>query len=212
MTDRRRDVLNTLRSADVPLSILGIARHLDLHPNTVRFHLQVLVASGQVERVEPTRTVPGRPALLFRAHRGMDPAGPRNYQLLANVLATSLNADAETTDKAVAAGRAWGSRSAGAEGDKPHTDDEATDRLVEILDEMGFAPRRRSSAEDLEIELMHCPFLDLVAEDAQVICPVHLGLMQGVLTALEAEVTVDTLEPFAEPDLCLARLASTGPR
>lgn len=37
---------------------------------------------------------------------------------------------------------------------------------------------------------------------------VHLGLMQGPLTAMRAPVTVDRLEPFAEPDLCDAYLAS----
>ena len=57
-----------------------------------------------------------------------------------------------------------------------------------------------------QIGLRHCPFLDLIADQARVICPVHLGLMQGVMSALGASETVERLDPFAEPDLCLAHL------
>jgi hypothetical protein len=37
-------------------------------------------------------------------------------------------------------------------------------------------------------------------------CPLHLGLMQGALAGLGAPLTASGLEPFAEPDSCLARL------
>jgi hypothetical protein len=40
-----------------------------------------------------------------------------------------------------------------------------------------------------------------------VVCPIHLGLMQGALEAWQAPVTVDRLEAFAEPDVCLAHIA-----
>lgn len=207
MADRRNAVLSTLRSSESPMSILDIARHLGVHPNTVRFHLQVLVDGGRVERVEPTRATPGRPPLMFRAHRGMDPAGPRNYRLLADALATRMSADADTTEKAIEAGRAWGSRLAEAtSGESVTNDGQATDRLVGILDDLGFSPQRRSSAGESQIGLRHCPFLDLVPKHADVICPVHLGLMRGAMTALGARVTVERLEPFVEPDLCLAHV------
>lgn len=45
---------------------------------------------------------------------------------------------------------------------------------------------------------------------AQVVCPIHLGLMQGAMAAWDAPVTVNRLEPFAEPDLCVAHLAPAG--
>jgi predicted ArsR family transcriptional regulator len=210
MTDRRQQILDTLRSSDSPMSIAGMGRRLGLHPNTVRFHLRLLVASGRVERVEPTRHLPGRPPLMFRAHRGMDPAGPRNYRLLADALATRMEAEAEPTAEAVAAGRAWGSRLVETTSEEQVTDDEqATDRLVRILDDLGFSPQRRRSAGESQIALRHCPFLDLVPNHQGVVCPVHLGLMQGAMTALGARTTVRSLEPFVEPDLCLAHV---GPR
>ena len=110
------------------------------------------------------------------------------------------------------AGRAWGSQLTGA--DDAHadsgtvvTDGQATGRLVALLDDLGFAPER-DPARAGTIGLRHCPFLDLVPEHAGVICPLHLGLMQGALDALGAGITVTRLEPFASADLCLAH---TGP-
>jgi len=58
-----------------------------------------------------------------------------------------------------------------------------------------------------EIGLHNCPFLEIANSQRDVVCPVHLGLMQGALSAWDAPVTVDALIPFAEPDLCVAHLA-----
>ncbi|WP_036564259.1 helix-turn-helix transcriptional regulator [Nocardioides halotolerans] len=219
MPDRRREVLEALRSSRSPLSILAIANRLGLHPNTVRFHLRALVGDGRVDQVEAARGAPGRPALLFRAHVGMDPAGPRNYQLLAGALAGVLGAGPDPASVAVEAGRAWAGRLIeGDAGDAarvtpsaPASDEQATGRMVEILDELGFAPERDPAGAG-PIGLRHCPFLDLVPEHAAVICPLHLGLMQGALGAMGAGVTVTRLEPFAEVDLCLAHTGTADSR
>ena len=56
------------------------------------------------------------------------------------------------------------------------------------------------------IRLRHCPFLELAEGYDQVVCAIHLGLMQGALTGLGAPVTATRLEPFAEPGACLAHL------
>jgi predicted ArsR family transcriptional regulator len=211
MPARRQAVLDTLRSSGSPMTIVEIARRLRVHPNTVRFHLEVLARDGRVERVETTRSTPGRPPLMFQAHRGMDPSGPRNYRLLADALATSMSADIDGADKAVESGRAWGSRLVEASSEQPaRDDDQATDRLVRMLDDLGFSPESRISASESEIGLNHCPFLDLVPRHEGVICPLHLGLMQGALTAMGAGITVRRLDPFVEPDLCLAHVGQAG--
>lgn len=210
-TDRRRDILETLRASASSMSIRDIANRLDLHPNTVRFHLQALLDRGRVARVAPVRGVPGRPPLMFRARPGMDPAGPRNYRLLADVLVTLLGSDPTSTERAVASGQAMGGRLAASVPARSAANDEgAADALVGILGKLGFAPERRGRASETRIGLRHCPFLELVEEHASVVCPVHLGLMQGVLTTLGAAVTVERLEPFVEPDLCVAHLGPAG--
>ena len=202
---RRLDVLRVLRAADSPMSIAAIADMLDVHPNTVRFHLDTLVGTGRVEQVAPDRKGPGRPALMFRATRRMDPGGPRHYQLLAEILARGMAADRDAYARALAAGREWGLQlkpapptTAGA----PDAD-ESIEHLVGLLDELGFAPERRG---DEQLGLRSCPFLELAESQKAIICPIHLGLMQGALEIWEAPVTADRLDAFVEPDLCLVHL------
>ncbi|MGI9157317.1 MAG: helix-turn-helix transcriptional regulator [Marmoricola sp.] len=214
----RDELLAVLRTAASPLSIAEIARQLGVHPNTARFHLDVLVANQQVERAQGTRSGPGRPALMFRACPGMDPTGPRNYQLLASVLVQSLAEGPDPSARAVQAGRAWGRQLIGACPDSPEpTREEAVVRLVRLLDDLGFAPEPVSpgaeGAEGAEanVGLRHCPFLELVESQAQVICSVHLGLMQGALAQLGAPVTAGRLDAFVQPDLCLATLTGAEP-
>jgi predicted ArsR family transcriptional regulator len=134
----------------------------------------------------------------------MDPAGPREYQVLSEILISHLAGEPDADAKAQAAGRAWGRRL-----ERPHTaprplgTQESSEHLVELLGELGFAPER---GDDEMIGLRHCPFLDLVESQRSVVCPIHLGLMQGALENWDAPVTVDRLDAFVEPDLCLAHL------
>jgi len=202
---RRHDVLGVLKAAHAPMSIASIADTLDVHPNTVRFHLDTLVTGGRVEQVAPDRKGPGRPALLFRATQRMDPGGTRHYRLLAEILATNLAGDRDAGARAMAAGRAWARQlnpppptTAGELGAE-----ESIEHLVGLLDELGFAPERRG---DEQVELRHCPFLELAESQTAVVCPIHLGLMRGALETWEAPITVDRLDAFVEPDLCLVRL------
>jgi predicted ArsR family transcriptional regulator len=199
---RRGDVVRVLRAVHSPMSIATIADTLDVHPNTVRFHLDTLVSTGRVEQVAGDRKGPGRPALMFRATQRMDPGGLRRYQLLAEILAGNPDADA----RAVAAGREWGRQlkpPPGSIAGAPVAE-ESIEHLVDLLDELGFAPERRG---DEQVGLRHCPFLELVESQKAVICPIHLGVMQGALETWEAPVTVDRLDAFVEPDLCLAQLS-----
>jgi predicted ArsR family transcriptional regulator len=205
MAGRRHDVLAVLRSAATPLSITEIAEQLAIHPNTARFHLDALVKSGRAECVEIDHTKPGRPPLMFRAVAGMDPAGPRDYRMLAGILADVIARQPEPAGAAAAAGRAWAGHPEGAPGAPDER--QAIERLTDLLTDLGFAPEKRSGATDVsEIGLRSCPFLELARIHRDVVCPVHLGLMQGAMAAWDAPVTVDALTPFAEPDLCVAHL------
>ncbi|OBG42441.1 transcriptional regulator [Mycobacterium alsense] len=204
---RRRDVLRVLKAASSPMSITAIAKVLGVHPNTVRFHLNTLLNDGRVEHIEPYRKRPGRPPLMFRAIPQMDRHGPRRYRLLAEILAAGLASARDPSAKAQAAGRVWGRRLTASEQQRENTSsDESIDHLVGVLDEFGFAPERRKSDGQQWIDLRHCPFLELAETRTEVVCPVHLGMMQGVLESQVAPVGVDRLDPFVEPDLCVAHL------
>jgi predicted ArsR family transcriptional regulator len=187
------------------MSIAAIADVLGVHTNTVRFHLDILASAGRVEQVAPDRKGPGRPALMFRATRRMDPGGTRRYELLAEILALELADDHDAPARALTAGHERGLQlKPPAPGAARKLDsDESIEQLVGLLDELGFAPERR---EDDQVGLRNCPFLELAERQKAVICPIHLGLMRGALETWEAPVTADRLDPFVEPDLCVVHL------
>jgi predicted ArsR family transcriptional regulator len=203
---RRHDVLRVLKAAQSPMSIATIADALDVHPNTVRFHLDTLLSTGRVEQVTSDRKGPGRPALMFRATQRMDPGGARHYRLLAEILASGIAADRDADARAMAAGREWGRQLEPPPPDTTGAPDaeESIEHLVGLLDELGFAPERHG---DDQIELRHCPFLELAESQRAVVCPTHLGIMRGALETWQAPVTADRLEAFVEPDLCRVHLA-----
>jgi predicted ArsR family transcriptional regulator len=215
---RRAEIWQILRHAAGPMSIVDLATQVGLHPNTVRFHLGTLVENGQVERVPPERGNMGRPPLLFRATQGMDPTGPRRYKLLAEVLIDALGGTVDARERAIRAGRAWGRQhGVNAERARGGRSKNPLARLVALLDGLGFAPelkRKARKAGGTRIELRHCPFLDLTgpgsAVRSEVVCSIHLGLMQGALQQWQAPVSVDRLDPFVEPNLCVAHLATVG--
>lgn len=198
---RRVDVLSTLKASATPMTIAQIAAELTVHANTVRFHLEHLESGGQVERVQPHHRSPGRPPQLYRAVRRMDPTGPTHYRMLAEILANGLAADDNPAAKAREMGHAWGRTMPRPAADSP------VDALVQTLGDIGFAPE---PPEDDQLRLRHCPFLELAQTRAAIVCPIHLGLMQGALESWQAPVAVERLDAFVEPDLCVARLGPKG--
>lgn len=206
---RRDDVLRLLRELDRPASIAEVASRLGIHANTARFHLDNLARLGQVRRADPDQRGPGRPPLMFAAVHGMDPTGPRAYQVLAQALLTELASGPDPARRATDAGRAWATQLARSVPDQG----QPVAHLLELLEELGFAPELTAPAEPDSpgsIALHHCPFLELATSDPEVVCPVHLGLMRGVLESWRAPVRVKRLQPFVRPDLCVAHLAKAG--
>lgn len=236
-------VLEVLRTSAVPLDVEAVAAQVGLHPNTVRSHLDQLVDAGLAARRAQTRTTPGRPRLAFRAvAQPTDSESEDSYRMLARVLASSIAATAPRAGVqapglvAAEAGRRWGhqamvtaSATAGTSDNgkaEQRRDDRggAVDRVVVLLDDVGFAPRVRPTAStaleshgagarpvaETVIELHQCPFREVAREHSEVVCNVHLGLIQGALDQMQAPPLAVRLEPFVRPGLCVAHLAPTG--
>jgi len=207
----RSRLVAALREADGPLDIRELADAVGLHPNTTREHLERLVAAGLVERETMRPVGRGRPAFRYRAARQLDEAAA--YRALASVLATALAHRPDAGSSAAAAGEVWGqtvarSRGASRMPGEPVTDD-PIDKLVEVLDDAGFAPQR--GGQRGEIELHRCPFGELADDQGDVICGVHLGLIRGALRELGGPLDAISLEPFVGPDLCVARVGGIEP-
>ncbi len=204
---RRDEVLGLLRAADQALSAADVAKVTGLHVNTARFHLDGLVEDGLAERMSELREQPGRPRILYTAE-GPVP-GPRSYALLAEVLTGLVASLKDAGPVAVSAGQAWGRHLVERVAPSERVDEgEAIARLTRVLDAIGFEPEARKTRKGAEVRLRHCPFREVAEKHTDVVCAIHLGLMQGALQELQAPVAATALEPFVTPNMCVAQLRS----
>lgn len=229
--ERRAALLELLREHAGPLSVAELAERLGLHPNSVRAHLDVLVRTGRVTRRTEQRATPGRPRDVYEATGAPD--GDRNYQLLAQVLATRLaEVSPDPAAAAAEAGRRWaertddvGPRPAAAPrgptsaasppaASPPATSspgaspvEAALEPVVRMLRAGGFAPQVVTDAPGAgsRIDLHHCPFLEVAREHPDVVCGAHLGLVEGELERA-GTLARATLVPFARPGVCVVDL------
>jgi len=206
---RRRQVLDAIYRSPAPLGASEIAGQIGIHPNTARFHLGTLMAEGVIERMAAEPSGPGRPRAVYRVRPGMARGGERRYRVLAEILLGCLTG-AAPGHAAADAGHAWGEHVIGrAASPQPVSQAEAVSRVLLLLDELAFAPEALASADDLpaRVRLRHCPFLELAEHHRDIICPLHLGLIQGAFAGLASPVTATELIPFAEPGACVVHLA-----
>ncbi len=202
---RRTEVLALLRRADQPLSAAEISEMLGLHVNTARFHLDGLVDDGLVERTTELRATPGRPRILYASDGPT--IGPRSYELLAEMLTGFVASLPDAGPGTVALGKSWGRHLIERSAPSERVDaDESVARLTRMLDAVGFDPEPHASDHEVEVHLQRCPFREVAEKHTEVVCALHLGLMQGALEELDAPVTAASLHPFVTPHLCVARL------
>jgi predicted ArsR family transcriptional regulator len=196
-SQQRDAILGALRDERAGLDANALAERLGLHPNTVRWHLGVLADTGLVDSRPEQRSSRGRPSIVYR----LTPDGVAHdrdeYRLLATMLTVALASEKAGEARAYETGRAWG-RELVAEPDP----ERAVDAVVELLDEQGFA----AEVEEGTISMRRCPFYALAASNPEVICTLHHGLIDGALEAAGGQTEVESLEPFVEPTLCIARL------
>jgi len=197
---QREAILDALRAARGGLDTNDLARLVGLHPNTIRWHLDVLVDTGLVNPLAERRRGRGRPSVVYRL-TGDGVAHDRDeYRLLATMLADVVAADAEGRKRAYDVGSSWGRHLHEAE---PEAD------VVELLDRQGFAAERNGT----RIEMRRCPFYALAESSPDVVCTLHQGIVDGALAAAGSDERVARLEPFVEPTLCVAHLrAPVRPR
>ncbi len=186
-----------------PVATGALARAAGLHENTVRGHLEHLLADGYVIREREAVDGRGRPAWLWQAVLP-EPASP--YAALAGVLAGTLaRTSADPVADAREAGRGWG-RQIGA-GIAPAADHaQARTQVVAVMRDQGFAPHDGEDA----VTLHRCPLIAAAVRHPQIVCAVHVGMVDGLLEAIGSDAAAD-LVPFTAPGECAlhVRAAST---
>lgn len=156
---------------DDAAAAVGISRPL------AAYHLDKLADAGilAVSYARPAgRKGPGagRPAKRYsRTQQELSASvPPRNYRLLANLLAEAIAGDESgTVGSAVEAV----ARQAG-------HDSVASNDVIDALCGCGYEPARTT---DGDIELRNCPFHKLARQYPELVCSLNLQLIQGVLEA-----------------------------
>ena len=193
-----------------PLATAEIAETLDLHPNTVRPHLERMRDVGLLAIETDARGTVGRPQHRYSLAADAPSLGlePATFPVLARMLLRVAAASGLGTDEAVEAGRDQGQADAEvaiAAGDVP-----CLAGLVSRLDELGFDPAVAIDTEAGEgaatVAFTHCPFRELAEANPEIVCGLHQGLVEGfVLTVGGAEV--DDFHPLTDRTPCQVDLA-----
>jgi len=201
----RRRLLEALRATTDPLDLAALSTASGLHPNTIRFHLDILLRAGLVQEHRQRRASRGRPRMAYTAAATR---GDENQAMLAGVLVNHLD---ESGQHSVAehAGRAWARRIAPDTSPRPDDVAGATARVVALFREMGFDPAT-AQGEDNRIDLRGCPFRALAQQHPGVVCGLHRGLLREFVAQASAGTMDAVLAPFVQPHLCVATISTAA--
>jgi predicted ArsR family transcriptional regulator len=198
-----------LARSPLALSTAEIAESLDLHPNTVRPHLERMKEVGLLEVDADSRGTVGRPQHRWTLAPDAPSLGlePSAFRLLAGLLA-SVAATAVVDQELLAeAGRVQG-RIAGAARAAAGVQS-CLEALVDELADLGFDPAVADDGAVTTVGFTHCPFRELAEAHPDVVCQLHRGIVEGVIQGVpNAEVLVESFATLADRDPCRVELVS----
>lgn len=185
-----------------------LATGLDLHPNGIRRHLEMLSEAGLVERRQ-SKGRRGRPGDLWLVAAGAHPGGERpvGYGDLARWLARAIPAGRNRLREVERAGREIGGELA----PKEELED-PVEGFRQVITALGFQPELDIAADGgFTCRLENCPYRDSVRENADVVCALHRGITDGLLAELIPEAKLERFEPH-DPELAGCVVGVAGAR
>jgi len=195
----------------LPMSTADVAEALDLHPNTVRPHLERMREIGLLEVDADSRGSVGRPQHRYSLAADAPSLGlePSAFRLLARLLAGVAAATGVAAEAVAEVGRDQGRRSAVAR-------TAASSCIAAVMDELadlGFDPAAVTDGGTTTIAFTHCPFAELASAFPEVVCQLHRGIVEGMvghLGGVETDgptVSVERFATLADRDPCQVDLA-----
>lgn len=173
-----------------PLTTAEIADTLDLHPNTVRPHLERMRDAGLISVEVGGRGEIGRPQHRYSVAPDAPSLGlePPVMPVLARMVLAMADRVGAGADDARAVGSDEGARRAEPFESAPST----LEALVSDLDRLGFDPVVSGVGADPDsavVAFANCPFGELAAEHPDLVCSLHHGLVAGFVARMgDAEV------------------------
>lgn len=175
-----------LARATTPLTTAEIAETIELHPNTVRPHLDRMRDAGLIDVEVGGRGEIGRPQHRYSLAADAPSLGlePPVMPMLARMvlsMAERLGADG---DDARTVGHDEGAARAARFAAAPS----GLEAIVADLDELGFDPVVSDLDGDPDtatIAFANCPFGDLAGDHPEIVCRLHHGLIAGFVEAMD---------------------------
>jgi predicted ArsR family transcriptional regulator len=203
LTRSQQAVLAALRDQPDLVDIDALARHLGRHPNTLREHLVALVDAGLVVRHAAPVDGRGRPRWLYGTT--VTPAVDENAELAAALAWRLAHRERDPLGAARDVSRHWAANIVARQDlRRQPTPRAARAQVVAVLDDLGYAPKPDARVD--RVALTRCPLLQVASDVPEVVCNVHLGLVEELLDVSGADPSRATLRPFAEPGACSLRL------
>lgn len=176
------------------LSLAELSRRTNLHENTLRDHVQVLVDEGFVVAEPEHRAKRGRPRTIYRAVTGADEVSS----------AAARSRILEAKEHGDLFRRVTGPTGFELDPDATHQ----IDALYEHLDRVGLDPEVDEST--LTVRLTPCLFHGMIDSQPDVVCRVHGELIRSVLAQAGGPLELTRLLPFTQPHECRAHLARSS--
>ncbi len=179
-----------LARAAKPLTTSEIADTIDLHPNTVRPHLERMRDTGLVAVEVGGRGEIGRPQHRYSLAADAPSLGlePPVMPMLARMVLSMAERLGAGPEDARAVGDGEGAGRAARFSEAPSS----LEAIVSDLDILGFDPVVSDDADDPDaavIAFANCPFGDLAVAHPDLVCSLHHGLIAGFVRRMgDAEV------------------------
>jgi predicted ArsR family transcriptional regulator len=174
----------------------------------VRPHLDRLREAGLVEVETVHRGTVGRPQLRYSLAAGAPGLGldPPAHTLLAGLLAALAESQGADGAGAAGLGRRWGKEAVARRQDGRG----CLAALMAELDRLGFDPVETppgGTAPRVRVDFLHCPFRELAEAYPELVCSLHRGIVEGVVTA-SGPGMVEEFRSLGDSDPCNVTVTS----
>jgi predicted ArsR family transcriptional regulator len=192
-----------LARATSPKSTAEIAEVLELHPNTIRPHLERMRDIGLLQVEVDAKGTVGRPQHRYSLAPDAPSLGlePSSWRVLARMLADVAAFMAPDTDDVSALGEEQGRAAADRRRGQP-----CVSALSDALAELGFDPASAEEGRVATIAFTNCPFRELAEQYPDLVCSLHRGLIEGFVDELGG-ASVTAFASLADRDPCHVDLA-----
>lgn len=196
-----------LARASAPLATADVAEALDLHPNTVRPHLERMRDVGLLDVAVDGRRSVGRPQHLYSLAADAPSLGlePAAFPLIAGLLANVAASCSPDPDAVASVGRQHG-RHAGA-AQAVAGADSCVAAVRKELAELGFDPVTETDGSVTTIAFTNCPYQQLAEAFPDLVCHLHRGVVEGMVEVLGG-ARVARFATLADRDPCHVALAT----